>query len=267
MKNCEEMVGSLLRRRAEYEEKQRKRRQTVLRISTVACSLALVLFIGAGVNGGWWVMQEPELPTVTPTQTTAEPTDVQPTVQPAVRPTQPIVTEPPVTEPVEENHIVINEIESVSGARMYIALMRDDYVPMTEAELTDYFGISIFPEMPEDLGEEWSVAEGIPFGIYRRDGGTGEVYHDQQVLNWSNEDFSRTVNIELRKGGMPFQCFRVVTAEFDNSVIGGVDVFIGRTDDGLFLAEFMYQDVGFRMVSEGLTQEELVDVIESLVAE
>jgi len=158
-------------------------------------------------------------------------------------------------------------MESVSGSRMYINLMVDDFVPMNAGELKDYIGIDIFPEVPKDLGEEWSVAEGIPFGIYRRDGGTGEVYHDQQVLNWSTPDFSRWINIEARKGGLPFQCFRVVTAESERSTIAGVEIFIGRTDDGLFLAEFMYNDVGFRICADGLTQDELVAVIESLIAQ
>lgn len=262
MKNCEEMVSSLLRRRAEYEAKRKARLQTVLRMSTAACSLALVLFIGAGVGQGWWVSVEPELPTVTPTQTVTEPTAAQ--VQ------QPTCTEEPeeiVLQPeVVEDHIVINnEIDGISSDRMYIALMWDDFIPMTMEELNDYFGMDIFPEVPEDLGTEWSDREGTRRGIYRRDGGTGEVYHDQQVLNWSNEDFTRTVNIELRKGGMPFQCFGVMTEENENSVIGGVEVFIGRTDNGMYLVEFLYRDVGFRMIAEGLAQEELVDVIASLI--
>ena len=261
MKNCEEMVGSLLRRRAEYEVKQRKRRQTMMRISGAACSLALMLFIGAGVDRGWWVTQEPTLPTATPTQGVAEPT--------AAQPQQPTETEEPVVIVLQpekvENHIVIHEIDSISEGRMYIALLWDDFVPMTDAELNNYFGMDIFPVVPGDLGEEWCVRQNTQKGIYRRDGGTGEVYHDQQVLNWSNEDFTRTVNIELKKGGMPFQCFAVQNGENACSVIGGVEVFIGRNDDGIWLVEFLYQEVGFRMIAEGLTQEELVAVISSLI--
>ncbi len=268
MKNCEEMVGSLLRRRAEYEENRKKRRKTMLRLSGAVCSLALVVFIGAGVNGGWCLAPEPELPTVTPTQSTGEPAAVQQTTAPIQQPT---CTEEPVEivlEPeVVKNQITINGIDGISSDRMYIALMIDDFVPMSNEELNDYYGIDIFPEVPEDLGEEWSAAEGIPFGIFRRDGGTGEVYHDQVVLNWSNEDFSRSVNIELKKGGMPFQCFGVMTQADETSVISGVEVFIGQNDEGICLVEFMYQDVGFRMVVEGLTQEELVAVVESLICE
>ena len=190
MTNCDEMVSSLLRRRAEYENVQRKRRQTVLRLSGAVCSLALVVFIGAGVNGGWWLAPEPELPTVTPTQMTEEPTKAQPTVQPTVMPTQPPVTEPPGTEPVVEDDIVINEMEDTSNELMYIALMRDDFIPMTESELTDYYGTKFVPEVPADLAE---LRRETHLCIYRRSGGAGEVYHDEQRLEWVTEDYSREI--------------------------------------------------------------------------
>lgn len=40
-------------------------------------------------------------------------------------------------------------------------------------------------------------------GIYRRNEGTGEVYWDGQMINYSNPDFSRTVNIVVDKGCLP----------------------------------------------------------------
>ena len=247
MKNCNEMVSSLLRRRA-----------------GAVCSLALVVFIGAGVNGGWWLTSEPELPTVTPTHMTEEPTAAQPTAEPAVVPTKPIATEPPVTEPVVEDDIVINEMEDTSNELMYIALMRDDFIPMTEAELTDYYGTKFVPEVPADLAE---LRRETHLGIYRRDGGTGEVYHDEQRLTWTiDEDGSRGVSVTVRKDRLPYQCFALLKQEeMETSEIRGVEVFIGRTDYGTWLAEFLYKDVGFRIVAEGLTQEELVAVVESLL--
>ena len=265
MKNCEEMVGSLLRRRAEYEENRRKQRKTMLRLSGAVCSLALVVFIGAGVNGGWWISSQPELPTVTPTQSTGEPTEVQPTVRPTLAPTQPPVTEPPVTEPVEENHIVINEIDDTSNQLMYFALMWDDFVSMTEAELRDYYGTEFVPEVPEDLAD---LRRESHLGIYRRDGGTGEVYHDEQRLTWVTEDYSRGVTVSVRKDQLPYQFFALLTQEeMETSEIRGVEVSIGQTEYGTWLVEFLYNEVGIRICADGLTQDELVAVVESLIAD
>lgn len=262
MKTCEEMVSSLLRRRAGYEARRKARRQTVLRISTVACSLALVLLVGTGMGQGWWIITEPELPTVTPTQVVTEPTGSM-LQTPTTAPSAPTEVVQITVQPMPVDHIVINEIDSISNERMYFALMRDDFIPMTEAELTDYYGTNFLPEVPEDLVD---LRRESALGIYRRDGGTGEVYHDEQRLTWTNEDSSRGFNITVNKGGMPYQFFAIGTDENETSVISGEEVFIGRRDDGMYLVEFMYRDVGFRMIAEGLTQEELVAVITSLIA-
>lgn len=165
-----------------------------------------------------------------------------------------------------ENTVVVNPIEGISSDRYYIALMVDDFIPMTDTELNAYFGINIFPQVPQDLGAEWSDKENIPHGIYKRNGGTGEVYHDWQVLNWSNEDFTRTVNIELRKGGLPLICYTIFDTDYEKSMIKNVPVSIGQTEAGLYLVEFIYKDVGFRMIIEGLSQDEIVAIIESLIS-
>ena len=265
MKNCEEMVGSLLRRRAEYEENRRKQRKTMLRLSGAVCSLALVVFIGAGVNGGWWISSQPELPTVTPTQSTGESTEALPTLRPTVAPTQPPVTEPPVTEPVAVNHIVINEIADTSNQLMYFALWRDDFISMTESQLRDYYGTEFVPEVPENLE---SLRRESHLGIYRRDGGTGEIYHDEQRLEWTTEDYSRGICVTVRKDRLPYQFFALLTQEeMETSEIRGVEVSIGQTEYGTWLAEFLYKDVGFRIWADGLTQDELVAVVESLIAD
>ena len=264
MKSSEEMVSSLLQRRTAYEKERKARRQMVLRLSTAACSLALVLLIGTGVNRGWWITQEPELPTVTPTQSVTKPTEPMaqaPTTAPT-QPTQP--TEPTVTDPAEQNTIVVHEIGDTANSLMYIALMRDDFVPMIEAELVDYYGTAFVPEVPEDLAD---LRRETHLGIYRRDGGTGEVYHDEQRLTWTVDDVgSRGISVTMRKNQLPYQFFALLTQEeMETSEIRGVEVFIGRTERGTWLAELLYKDVGFRIVAEGVTQEELVEVIESLL--
>ena len=266
MKNCDEMVESLLCRRTAYEKERKARRQAMLRVSTAACSLALVLLIGTGVNQGWWITQEPELPTIMPTQSVTDPTEpmAQAPTTASTQPTQPIQpTEPTVTEPAEQNTIIIHEIGDTSNDLMYIALMRDDFVPMTEAELVDYYGTAFVPEVPEDLAD---LRREPHLGIYRRDSGTGEVYHDEQRLTWTIDEVgSRGISVTVRKDRLPYQFFALPTEEFEPTVIREVEVGIGRTAEGIYVAEFLYKDVGFRIIADGVTQEELVEVIESLI--
>jgi hypothetical protein len=146
---------------------------------------------------------------------------------------------------------------------MYIALMRDDFIPMTEAELTDYYGTEFVPEVPEDLS---GLRRKAHLGIYRRDGGTGEVYHDEQRLTWTIDEVgSRGISVTVRKNQLPYQFFALVTEDFEASIIRDVEVGIGRTKSGTWLAEFMFNGVGFRICAEGVTQEELVAVVVSLL--
>ena len=80
------------------------------------------------------------------------------------------------------------------------------------------------------------------------------------------EDYSRGVSVTVRKDRLPYQFFALLTQEeMETSEIRGVEVSIGRTEYGTWLAEFLYKDVGFRICADGLTQEELVAVVESLL--
>lgn len=44
-----------------------------------------------------------------------------------------------------------------------------------------------------------------------------------------------------------------------------MEVGIGQSDSGHYLVEFMYDNVGFRMIIEGLSIEEIEAVIDSLI--
>ncbi len=164
-----------------------------------------------------------------------------------------------------KNKIIVNKIDSISLGKMYICLLCEDYVPMTKEEVNEYYGMDIFPEVPKDLMPWDRENDSAGFGIYRRDGGTGEVYHDTITLNYSNDDFTRNVNIEIAKGKLPFCCNGSFEEHCEKSIICGAEALIGQNEDGYYLIEMMYKDVGFRFIIEGLTIEEIEGIIESLV--
>ena len=49
------------------------------------------------------------------------------------------------------------------------------------------------------------------------------------------------------------------------SVINGTKVAIGLSDSGYYYAEFLYKDVGFRLIANGISEEELVAILSSLI--
>lgn len=254
MKNYNEMADDVLRRIRAYETAQKKKRARMGKLAVAFCCCALVAVLG-----------------ITAQQNGLIQPDIQETLGDALYPGVPdlIVDREstgaqisPVTESTARaDTVVVNRLEKAPDSQvMYIALMWDDFVEMDSQELIAYYGVDIFPAVPGDL-IQW---EGGSYGIYRRDGGTGEVYHDGVTLTYSNADLTRSVGIGVDKGTLPYT-FIAFEGPEAVSVIGGTEVVIGQWDDGCYYAEFLYQDVGFRITTQGLTLEELVSVIASLV--
>lgn len=161
-----------------------------------------------------------------------------------------------------EDIIIINPVgDIISGDRADIALLKNDFIKMSREELADYYDTAIFPEVPSDL-KEWDEYR---YGIYRRDGGTGETYYDNNVINYSNEDFSRSLNIEVSKGRLPVTDIADFYEISEKSKINGVEVGIGLSDAGYYFVEFIYNNTGFRIIGNGLSEEELITVITSLI--
>lgn len=238
MKSCSEMTSSVFARIEEYQRAKKRRNKLI------AKSIIPVLGICLGVLIAIAAQPQKELKFAENTPN------------------------PEIEEYIskEENIIIVNEIDGISADRAYICLLWEDFVPMTPSEMNDYYGTNVFPSVPEDL-KSWAELENEHenYGIYRRNGGMGEVYHDGIVLNYSNEDFSRSINVELAKGGYPISCYGDFERYCEMSVISGNEVGIGQSDAGYYVVEFMYKDVGFRMIIEGLSIEEIESVIESLV--
>lgn len=162
----------------------------------------------------------------------------------------------------KEDIIVINEMDDLSSDKQNICLLVDDFVVMNKEKLTAYYGIDVFPDYPADL-KEWDVESG--YGIYRREQGTGEVYWDGIVINYSNEDFSRSLNVEVEKGNLPFSCIADFSKIEELSVINGIEVGLGKNENGYYFAEMIYEGVGFRIIAQGLSEEEVVSVVKSLI--
>lgn len=257
MKNYNQMADDVLRRIGEYESARKKKRARIGKMAAGFCCCALVAVLGVTAYSSG--LAQPDVP----------PETLEDALYPGIpdlivdRETTGAQTSPGTESTVSTDTVVVNPLEDgPSSDKMNICLLWDDFVEMNEQELADYYGVDIFPEVPSDL-VAW---EGGSYGIFRRDGGTGEVYWDSTVLNYSNEEITRSVNIEVDKGTLPFSCYAFWDAEQGRSVISGTEVVIGQWDDGCYYAEFLYRDVGFRIITQGLTLEELVAVITSLVS-
>lgn len=260
MKNYDEITNDLLERRNKYfEEKQIKRSKNV-RIVVSVCSFCFagLLCFGIWQSGNF--------------NPTPEDQTVNDALYPGIKDTFDDKNGESVSNPSKNNKVVINVLDQplVSTDVPFwfpkgehgIALMLNDFVEMTKEEMLTYYGFNYLPIVPDDLN---SLYENREHGIFKRNGGTGEVYWDADIVNFTNEDETRSVHLQVNKGFQVFVDWFQFKGSEEKSCINNVEVLIGLAEDGSYYAEFMYKDVGFLMFSYGLTEQEFVAVISSII--
>jgi len=143
----------------------------------------------------------------------------------------------------------------------------------------DYLGrdfrLSSFPDnlMAPPEGElYWSV-------IFNKDG-TKVPYSFTFGLNYRENYYDEynplrpSLNVKVAKGELPFQCSLYETESKSLSFINDTEIIVGHCQLSnvtpevyidVYVAEFMYKDVGYHIKSENLTQEEFISVLLSIV--
>lgn len=153
-----------------------------------------------------------------------------------------------------------DEVEFVEG----------DQVPMTDQQLSEYYGIDItaFANIPSDmvLYKYQGTSSMESRHIWKKNGGTGEVYYDLNAFLYGSTDGSRSIMISVGTlGHGPVGTLFEDHTKF--SVIGGRTVAIGQTEDRHYYARFASEDcwLGLVVEGDGVSLEELCNVISALV--
>jgi len=245
MKNYEEVTRDLLKRRNEYEEMQTRRQRSALRVAVPVCSVALVAAMGVGIWKSGVFAKPPVMGESGNSGVSAAGQFVSP------------------DDPHANDKIVFNKVDTFSNYAHDFALNAEDFIEMTYEEMLEYFGAELIPDVPEDLTlEEY---EDRRYGIYRRDGGTGEVYYDNTGFDYFTQDGIRSVRIEAAKGRLPVSCAFIADDCKEKSYIRGVEILMCNMNEGFYSAELMVRDVGFRIESYKLSEEEFVGVVSSII--
>ena len=226
MKTYDETIAAVLGRMELYEKKRKQRRTVCAKAAAGVGGLCLAVLLGLGMQQG----NTPE--------------------------------GPGGTDNPAEDKVVICPVET-GGAPLQsedICLLLGDFVEMEPEELSAYYGTAVIPQVPSDL----KVWEDQRYGAFYKDGGEGPLYWDGNVLNFSNGNLSRSVNLQVWKVRGGISCVAFFDLVKEKSVINGVEVAVGLAEGGYYHAEFIYKDVGFRLITEGLTQAEVVEILRSL---
>ena len=245
MKSYEETISIVLERAEQYRIRQKQKKKIILSVTIPICLIAMCV-------SGFYILQgipEKQSKNVENTPVTLD--------------SAPIINKNTESTSIQSeitDKIIINQLGNIDASRMDIALMIDDFIPMTLENITEYYGTNIIPEIPADL-TNW---DNESYGIYKRNGGTGEIYYDQNIENFSNEGYTRNIYVEAAKGRLPFHCCVIYDPVTESSIITGVEVAIGLNEYGQYGVWFIYQNTGFYIFAEGITEEELISVIKSL---
>lgn len=234
MKNYNEMANNVFARIDEYEINKKRKKAILLKSSVSALCVCLIAVIGFGVSRqGTYNNDNKKVAGL-------------------------------ISFSEKGNKIVINKIEEgTSVDRAIISLEEEDFVPMSKEELEKYYGVKVFPCVPKDLKlQEYESIYG--YGIFKRNEGQGDVYYDASVLNYFNEDYSRSVNIEVSKVKNSFVCYNFFESLKEKSLIKNTEVLIGVKDD-LYCVAIENNGVFIQIITEGLSQDELIAVISSVV--
>ena len=249
MKNCEQVTNDLLERRDKYVAEQRRKKKRAMGMVTSLCCVCLVALMGIGIwQGGWFAPTQPDQ-------------SLEDSLYPGIKDNFDENKGESADNPVVNNKIVINTVNGISADKMNICLLCDDFVEMTREEMIAYYGVDYVPDVPADI-KAW---EDERSGIYKRNGGTGEVYWDADVLNYSNDDFTRSVQVEVDKGSSVVQDYLFFKGTEEKSVINNVEVLIGLSENGYYYSEFMYNGVGFCIDAKGVTEDEFVAILASII--
>lgn len=137
-----------------------------------------------------------------------------------------------------------------------------------ESDTTDISGIKSIDANMQDLVKNFApklpddLKINCGYVVYSADRTAGEA--PTYCTSFSSaSDAARNVNIEVCKGD-EFPASDE-NEKFEKSIIKGKTVYIALNDSGKYYAVFQSDDIGFRITAEGLTQDELIRIIKSLI--
>lgn len=175
-----------------------------------------------------------------------------------------------LTRPVVEMNF--NELTEALPQATYslFALLTEDFVPMTQQELLDYYGVALpveelFPLLSAVGPEE---GDGFGRGIYRREG--GEPYFDTNTFSFESADGVLAVYVSLDKVfHLPASSWELPGDELRFTGINGWELALFRYPDeegnGCFHTEFRQNGVNFCVTGKNLAEGEFAALLEALL--
>lgn len=192
---------------------------------------------------------------------------------------------------LSQNTIILNEIEQPVASTKIANFAADESLKSedwTQTQIVEYLAVSPIPSyVPEDL--TWGVPQAdqaFTQKVYRKKDDNSFAY-DTFSYSFMAPQLTRELNplrrvlkIDVAKQKLPVADCLYMTESAEISTVIGVEMKLGISkvpyefDEEkkptsyyeLYVAEFIHNDVGYRLVSSNLTQKEFTDVVTSVIA-
>lgn len=259
MKNIDETITTVFDRIEKYNITKKHKQKIAATIAIPVCACCILAVLGFGIGKS---MQSPEPNSGKQTISVTVPSDKTVLSTPTLPIKEATVSDsnPPENITAYQNKIVIFSADGLVEQEMGIALFRNDFISMSDEEMIAYYGSNIFPEIPAGM-----TVRNKHLGIYKKENGTGEIYWDQNRQEYSNESETKRMIVDTKKATLPFYDFVEYNPETECSTINGHEVAIGQYSDGGYCVWFLYNDVGFYIYASGISENELISILSSLI--
>lgn len=149
-------------------------------------------------------------------------------------------------------------------------LLIEDFIPMTYEELLEYYNVTI--PIEEFLPDLKIQNEEANYGIYKNEN-RGGVYFDNNPFVFKSNDGQQKLIILLSKGTLPYTGFSNIIEGYDSklepSTINGVEMTVAHYMDSheadKYYAEFMFNNIGYKIYAQNLSYKEFTKVLSVLV--
>lgn len=229
MKNCDEMVNSLLERRGQYLKEQKKRKMMITRTMTSICCASIVGLLGFNV---WQWEKSNTLPSETLDET------------PSIDETLGIEE---INYDINENVFVINEVRSMMTADMDVQFSY--YTDFETVELESVY-IDFTSKIPDAFASKSFYSVDIPADAAREE----YIPHDY-VFEYQTENGGE-VTIAICAIDEPLRDYFLVCDDPKQSEINGFPVVIYGCK-GIFMVQFTYENINYDIETNHITQKEL----------
>lgn len=286
MKNCNEMVNSLLERREQYETEKRNRRKMLTRTITPLCCMCLVALLGFGAwRGGMFEyqpMQTAEDAVVPGTKDWYGPDEEEPFVNQNDNSSQndnTSVNNDNFSVDSDSTTKYLFDINEITGTVNAAPLYRDPDLHYNEVwdvnKTIEYLGVDILQSvatMPEGLGLQY-IEDHEFTATFEND---GTLVEDVLGYNFSGNNGAK-LTILASKLRSPYDCIYMSnTDEITDIRIPETDVTIplrvyaqNKSDSALeynfYVIDFEYAGNYYRIIGENITSYHLDALIREMV--